>query len=240
MDRATIVTATRGIGMSLAKQAEKLGMKKETFGICCDEIGVSANLPAEEVDHCIDIGSAYNLDEVEFKPSRFLIWSTGVFLKKSFGAMTDKNFDHLSDLHYGVPLKLLSRFHRQTKEPYHLLVVASCSSWRLREDEAVYCGLSAAKATFARNFAGDLIRERPGSKVTLINPGGIRTPFYDELDEEGEGFIDQAWFSDYLWSTVLRQTTPFEELQVLRQKPVVVGALPTVELGQKLPEVIGL
>ena len=96
--------------------------------------------------------------------------------------------------------------------------IASCSSWRLREQEAVYCGLSAAKATFARNMAADLARERPGSKVTLLNPGGIRTPFYYEQEEEGEGFIDQVWLAEYIWASVLNQRDTFSELQILREK----------------------
>jgi len=238
MKNASIITATRGIGIFLAKHAQALGINSQTYGVACGNVGVSNNLPAEKVDHLIDIDCKPNLDAVQFQPSSFLIWSTGAFLKVPLGEMTDSHVDTLSELHYNIPLKLIRRFHQQNTAPYHLIVIASCSSWRLREQEAAYCGFSAAKATFARNVAGDLKRERPGSKVTLINPGGIRTPFYYELEEEGTGFIDQNWLADYIWSAVLNQKRTFDELQILRQKPIVAGKPPLIELGQKMPEVL--
>lgn len=238
MGNVSVITATRGIGIALAKHARTLDLSCQTYGVASGAVGVSTHLPAEAVDHLIDIDCQPDLNTVTFKPSSFLIWSTGAFLKVPLGEMTDTHVDTLSELHYNTPLKLIRRFHQQNTDPYHMIVIASCSSWRLREQEAAYCGLSAAKATFARNVAGDLQRERPGSKVTLINPGGIRTPFYYESEEEGSGFIDQTWLADYIWSAALNQDTTFDELQILRQKPVVAGKRPIVEPGQKLPEAL--
>ena len=237
MNGATIITATRGIGFALAQHANNIGINSTTFGISAGNVGVSQGLSAQPVDHLIDIHSDYDLDAIQFAPSRYLIWSTGAFLKIPLSEMTDTQIENLSELHYNMPLRLIHRFHRQQKDPYHLIVIASCSSWRLRDQEAVYCGLSAAKATFTRNFAGDLHRERPGSKVSLINPGGVRTPFYYELDEEGDGFIDQTWLANAIWSAVFNQENIFQELQILRQKPPTIDGLPTIEFGQKLPEV---
>lgn len=239
MQNATIITAPHGLGIYLEKEAINLGLQTDTYGISAGNIGISTGIPAQPVDHMIDTKETYDLDSIQFMPSKYLIWSTGVFLKSPLSEMTDEQIINLSELHYSMPLRLIHRFQQQHKFPYHLIVIASCSSWRLREQEAVYCGLSAAKATFARNIASDLHKGRPGSKVTLINPGGVRTPFYYELEEQGEGFIDFNWLSKYIWEVALNQNTVFEELQILRKKPVVVGSLPDILYGQKIPETCG-
>lgn len=238
MKKAIIITATQGLGFSLQKTSKQYGISSKTYSIGKCGVGESKALPAEKTDYALDISNEVTTKiEDNFD---FIVWNTGVFLHKEFSKTTDAEIDTLIDLHYRFPLKIMRNLHQKQTKPYHFIAISSCSSWRMREFEAIYCGLCAAKATFVRNFANELSDNLPGSKVTLINPGGVRTAFYYEEDEPNlEGYLNQEKMSNFIWSSALEQEKTFVEIQYLRNKTSVCGfSEPIIEYGTKCAETI--
>lgn len=228
MKKAIILTAAHGIGFKIADLSSHFNINSMIKVINVPGVGeVSGALPNHE----------YNNFTESFD---YLIWSTGVFLQKPLVDTTDYEIDTLIDVHYKMPLKALRDLHTIQTKPYHLIVIASCSSWRLRNNEAIYCGLSAAKATFTRNFANDLTSQLPGSKVTLINPGGLRTPFfYEEESIDNAGYLDQEHLAQFILESATTQEVSYQEVQYLRNKSQTSTSKdPIIEYKTKSPEII--
>lgn len=133
------------------------------------------------------------------------------------------------------PLDTLKLFNELRPEPYHLIIIASTSSWKLRENEALYCALKAATAAFARQYIVELMRDRPGSKVTLFNPAGMRTEnFWEGSGQSMDGFMDPAVVAERIWGEVVLQQHPFMEYQIMRDD----RGTPSLEYQTKRPEVV--
>ncbi len=238
MSKAIIITASHGLGIAMHHVAKQYSVASKTYGVTKLGIGESDGFDLEKTDYKIDI-SDNTLVEID-EQFDFIVWNTGVFLHKPFTETSDFEIDTMIALHYQVPLKILRNLHRKQQKPYHLIAVSSCSSWRMREFEAVYCGLCAAKATFVRNFAKELANSLPGSKTTLINPGGVRTPFfYEEEHPQLDGYLNQEEMANFIWKTAIHQENIFEEIQYLRSKQVAEGSgAPIIEYGVKCAETI--
>lgn len=72
---------------------------------------------------------------------------------------------------------------------YHLVVVSSTSAYKRRKNEAVYRMVQAGKAAFVRSFAEEVCRDLPGSRVMLVEPGGMDTDFFGD-GRSREGYMD--------------------------------------------------
>jgi short-subunit dehydrogenase len=238
MRNAIIVTATHGLGITMHHVARDYLIACKTYSVKRQGVGESKGFFLEETNFTVDISDT-TIDDID-EQFDFIVWNTGVFLHKLLTETTDFEIDTMIDLHYRTPLKILRNLHRKQQKPYHLIAVSSCSSWRMRELEAVYCGLCAAKATFIRNFAKELENKLPGSKTTLINPGGVRTPFfYEEEYPNLEGYLNQEEMAAFIWKVALKQKKTFEEIQYLRNKNLVDGSgAPIVEYGVRCAETI--
>ena len=163
-------------------------------------------------------------------------------MRKPLTDFSDEEVDRMIATNLSGPIKLLTRIHRLMKmarplaespgQPYHLVVVASTSSYRVRDNETVYCTVKAAQAHFARNFARELDRDLPGSKVTLVNPGGIKTNLFRHTGQDTGRFMDPEAVAQIIWETVLVQTAPFCELNIPRHD----DGTPNPSTGQEKPE----
>lgn len=122
------------------------------------------------------------------------------------------------------------------KHPCHVTIVSSISSWKCRSDEAIYGAMKAAMAQFARNLGRELPHELPGSSVLLVNPGGMKTPFWDSSSTtDTRLFMDPEQVADIIWKQALEQCAskqPFQEIQVHREP----DGSPRVEHGPRAPE----
>ena len=138
--------------------------------------------------------------------------------------------------HFSGPVRVLQLLHLglhyTLKHPYHLITIASTSSWKIRENETLYCALKAAKAAFTRNFARELVRDLPGSKITLVNPGGIKTGLFKGTDQDISNFMDPDLIARIIWNDVIGQTVPFQEVQIMRND----DGSPIVSYGPRVPE----
>lgn len=238
MEKAIIISASHGLGPELAQVSLEYNIQSKTHFVSYPNVGEASLLKTCNPDYITDISLPLSPPEHEID-FNYLVWYTGVFLKKSFAETTESELNVLFDLHYKVPVKIIHQLHRQKKTSYHLIIIASCSSWRMRLHEAIYCSLCAAKSTFARNFANELSRDLIGSKVLLLNPGGLRTPFYYENNEEIDGYLDPVNLARFIWESAKAQQKAFMEIQYLRNKCSLFPDMnPIIELGTKLPETI--
>jgi NAD(P)-dependent dehydrogenase (short-subunit alcohol dehydrogenase family) len=161
----------------------------------------------------------------------YFFWVAGIHLKKPLLKATLPEMNRMIDVHFRTPMELIKGFHATRQSPYHLVVIASTSSWRLREHETIYCALKAAKAAFARNFARELAEDLPGSKVTLVNPGGLATPnFWGGQDVSK--FMDPSVVAGIIWDKVQSQKKLYRELQIMRRD----DGTPRITYGPRTPE----
>ncbi|MEM9546925.1 MAG: SDR family oxidoreductase [Bacteroidota bacterium] len=238
--KAIFLGGTKGLGLSLAKKAAHLGMKPIILGSSAQEEEVSKDFPDDNEAYTVDLcnmndvdGAAYGTGSIDY-----LFWISGVFLKKPLNEVSDFEIRRMTDIHFLGPVTYLRNFLKVQTTPFHLITIASCSSWRLRKNESLYTGLKAAQACFSRNLAEDIAEQLPGSKSLLINPGGLNTPnFWKNENIDTAGFLNPDKVADIIWDHVLNQKTVFQEVQILRKKPVVIGSDPIIKYGPQKPEI---
>lgn len=237
--RALILGGTKGLGRALAVEA----LHREVSPVV---VGRSAVTETVTLDPDL-AGAEFRQGDLTLAGSRsgivkpdddfdFVFWVAGIFRRMPFDSLPLADIERMVATHLTGPLAVLEHWHRQAvaaTRPYRLVVVASTSSWRLREDETLYAALKAAKAHFARNFAWELRRHLPGSQVTLVHPGGMHTEhFWAGTSQDISKFMDPAAVAKIIWGRVVSQEGLFDELQILRTD----DGTPKVEFGPRLPE----
>ena len=161
-------------------------------------------------------------------------------MEKPLGLFSSDDTNLMVATHFTGPVAVLGMWHAvasgnlgSDKTPYHLVTIASTSSWKMRENQAIYCALKAAKAHFTRQYAQEIVRDLPGSKITLVNPGGIQTPdFWKDLDRDISKFMKPTRLAQVIMERVLGQEKVFSELQITRDE----NGEPVVQEGQVAPE----
>lgn len=238
MTSALLLGATKGLGFELAVEASRRGIVPIICGRSVDDLADSPGLPANAKLRMLDFESETSVQAfaLEEEPHDYVFWVAGAFLKKAHAALTDAEIDGMIDLHLRGPMKLMRRYLSRTRNSFHLTVIASCSAWRRREQEGLYTAVKAAQAAFARNLTPELVADRPGSKVTLINPGGLRVPTFNRELMDGERFLDPARVAALIWDAMLGQTCAFLELQILRPSNAGANPTPVIVTGPVAPE----
>ncbi|MBF0145350.1 MAG: SDR family oxidoreductase [Magnetococcales bacterium] len=245
MTSALLLGATKGLGLELAREGARRNLSPIIYGRSASEPNAITEIPPQAVLYPIDLHSAERVQHAPLPttPVAFFFWVAGAFHKGPLQQTEPSEIDLHTDLHFRGPVQFLRRFLRHQAEPFHLVTIGSVSSWRLREDEALYCGLKAAQTAFTRNFAVELVRDRPGSQVTLINPGGLNIPtFWEKWESTAPdlgGFLDPGQVARIIWDLTLTQTEPFRETQLMRRKPHGSGVDPIIEHHPRCPEVLG-
>ena len=241
MTKVVILGGTKGLGFELAKVAMERGCSSNIYGRSSSESNETNKLN-EASFYPLDLCDEEGVQNLKFNhpPVQYLFWIAGAFLKNKLVDTSPDVIDNMIRLHYSSPIKFIIKFIKnQGNQPFHLLTVASCSSWRLREDEAIYCSLKSAQATFTRNLAVELARDLPSSKVTLVNPGGLQTQnFWKDVEQDTSEFLDPYKVASIIWDLIQNQKITFQEVQILRKKPVTIGSEPIIEFGPKIPEVM--
>lgn len=182
---ALILGGTKGLGLSLAWEAFTRGVQPIIAGRSIYEGEIRKSFPPNANYFVLDLCRPETIDRTvehvacHYKYSvDYIFWVADIFLRKPFVDTSPHNFEQMISTHLSGPLRFIEGIHRLAtfghNSPYHLITIVSTSSWRIRENEALYCALKAAKAAFTRNFARELVRDLPGSKITLVNPGGIK------------------------------------------------------------------
>ena len=241
---ALVIGGTHGLGLELARQCLRhdvdpviVGRPKSTeTGRVIDGRGVAVAHASIEDDASVQAmvdRLAPNSQPLDFD---LLFYCPGKRLKGAY-----RNHDNATvQESFGVNLfgcmNVVRHFHRRRQRSYHLIVIASTTSWRTRDDEAVYGAAKAALAQFARNFHNELIRDQPKSKTLIVHPGGMRTPFWDGSGVDTSKFLDPAVVAEIIWDEINAQSlgkqNALTELHVLRCS----DGNPVVERGAKTPQ----
>lgn len=240
---ALILGGTKGLGLSLSWEAFNRGVQPIITGRSIYEGETRKSFPPNANYFVLDLCRSETIDRTVGHMTRYykypvdyIFWVAGVFIRKPFTDTSPYNFEQMISTHLLGPLRFLENIHRlaiNRGNPYHLVTIASTSSWRIRENEALYCALKAAKAAFTRNFTRELIRDLPGSKVTLVNPGGMKTPnFWQESGQDISKFMDPDIVAKIIWDEVQNQEVPFKEVQIMRND----NGSPNVSYGPRMSE----
>lgn len=231
---ALILGASKGLGLEIAKET----VRRSMVAVCVSRSAVSTygNLPEGWVSHKADIADPTAvIDILELHrelPITHVFWVAGIHRKQQIMAATYEDVDLMTRTHFTGPVNILREcFGRAWRSPIRLVTVASTSSYRMRENETLYCALKAAKAHFTRNFAAELARDLPGSKTLLVNPGGMRTDFLKGVADVSN-WMDPAAVAGIIWDRVAAQTKSYEEINILRQP----DGSPQVVDGPQTPE----
>ena len=238
--RVFVLGGTTGLGLMLAHEAIRLGAPCTIAGRSAVSSSRSSAWPSGAEALGIDLTDRMSVEEARLPPqdTRWFVWVAGAFLKKPHEEVSLHELDGMIDLHLRGPMWYLRRFLAAVPTPTRLIVIASSSSWRQREGEALYCAAKAAQAAFARNIVWELDQARPGSTVLLVNPGGLNVPtFWTGLDVNSTGMLSPSVVAKLIWSIAARQDRRFEEVQILRRKPVVPDSQPLITYGPMTPEV---
>ncbi|MBI3274357.1 MAG: SDR family oxidoreductase, partial [Candidatus Colwellbacteria bacterium] len=187
----------------------------------------------------LDLADPESVEQISrrrIEPVDYLFWVSGKLSRVPLDQMVSDEVDEMIGINLSGPVRAIQLIHFDqhylVKKPYHLVTIASTSSWRMRNNETLYCALKAAKAAFTRNFARELVRDLPGSKATLVNPGGIKTGLFQDVDQDTTNFMDPDEVARIIWNEVERQKEQFKEVQVMRTE----DGRPDVSYGPRLPE----
>ena len=230
MARSLILGGTKGLGRALAIESLARGIAPIVVGRTAKEAALDPALTGSEfrtADLSDPNAMATALCACWPDDLDLVFWVAGIFQRKSLYDTTADDLRSMIDTHLTGPLGALASIHRLMSsakplsdspgKPYHLVTIASTSSWKMRDKESVYCALKAAKAHFTRNFARELVTSLPGSKATLINPGGMSTGFWQEAGiPMPSGFMDPAAVARIIWEEVSGQSEPYREVQIVR------------------------
>src|SRR3990167_4461041 len=187
-----------------------------------------------------DISNENDIEKFDFQGQgvAFVFIVVGVFLEKQLLDVNDDEIKIIYDAHFLNPIRFLRKLYQENKKPCHLVIVGSCSAWRLQNYQSIYTSIRAAQATFARNLTSELAEDIPGSKVSLLNLAGIKTP---ELTGKTFGSDDQFMDPEIVAETVLKQVlnqkTVYSEWQIMRKKPVVPKSIPLITEGPETPQI---
>lgn len=231
MSRSLILGGTKGLGRAIAIGSLARGITPIVIGRTAKEAALDPELAGAEF-HAADLSDpdaflALMMRADRLLDLRYVFWVAGIFQRKSLYETTSDDLRSMIDIHLTGPLGALASIHRMMASakpmseppgvPYHLVTIASTSSWRMRDNESVYCALKAAKAHFTRNFARELVASLPGSRATLINPGGMKTGLWENSGHPmPSGFMDPADVAKIIWEEVTGQTEPYREIQIFR------------------------
>jgi len=241
MKNALVMGGTRGLGLELAKAGATRGYSVLATGRSAGgfmPIIDSVKFGKQDfTDPASPLGSVSR--SLEENPPNIVFWVGGIFMKQNLRQCMPGDIETLVTTHLTGPITAVSGIHASkvlAKQPYHLVVIASTSSYRIREEETVYCAAKAAKAAFARNFSRELARELPGSKTTLVNPGAMNTGFFLGTEYHGTRnmLMDPARVAGIIWEHVIGQTGPYLELNIENGQDN--PSVPAVSLGPKEPE----
>ena len=167
-------------------------------------------------------------------PFDLIVWAAGMQQRGAFSDLLTDEIRRHCRVQFEAPVEILAELLRAQKRadyPMHLVMISSTTSWHARADETLYGALKAAQSHLARGLGLALPAELPGSKVLLVNPGGMATPFWKHPDQDLSRFMDPASVASIVWDEIREQQGSFKAIQILRQP----DGTPKLERGPRLP-----
>lgn len=227
--KAIVTGASSGIGRAvcqrlLAENWEVVGLARDFAKFPCDDDHFTAHpVDLADLDRLPQELQALTADHPQIDA---LICSAGA---GRFGDLEQFSYDQirqLVDLDFTSSAFLARAYLPSMKRigAGHLLFIGSEAALKGSQKGAVYCA-----AKFALRGFSQALREecaRSGIRVTLVNPGMVLTPFFDQLDfrpgEDPDNYILPGDIADVLFGALnARPGTVVEEINLSPQKRVV-------------------
>lgn len=245
-DCALILGASKGLGQAIAQETIRRGMiavgvsrsTVSTFATMRDGwVGRKADLadPSAVID-ILELHAALPITHIFWVagiPPRSVQGRDGQVHKLNLMSSGADDVDAMFRTHLTGPINIFRECMRRAwRTPINFVTIASTSSYRLRENETLYCTVKAAKAHFTRNFSRELARDlSPECRTLLVNPGGMRTDFLKDSADVSK-WMDPDAVAKIIWDRLAAQTHFFEEINILRQE----DGSPKVVDGPQTPE----
>ncbi|OGN25684.1 MAG: hypothetical protein A3B17_02160 [Candidatus Yanofskybacteria bacterium RIFCSPLOWO2_01_FULL_45_72] len=214
-----VIGGTTGLGHEIALQAETRGYVVTVSGrtaLTYNFVPGNDRLKFFNLDFSKDeivLPSDLGLFDVVF-------WSAGIQQKGRFVDLNYEDIRRTCRIYLENPVKIIVRLCQNqilSKRPLHLVVIGSSTSWHIRKNESLYGALKAGQSQLARTLGCELPVDIPGSKILLVQPGAMNTPFWKNDTVNMTKFMKPEAVARLIWEEVDNQKVPFREIQIIRQ-----------------------
>ncbi len=231
MKRTILLTgASSGIGLETTKELLAAGN---------DVIGIARDFSREKIEHPNFSAVSLDLSQLETLPQAFsticrahpkisaLITCAG---QGRFGSLETFSFEqikNLMDLNFVSQAYLVKSLLPQFKQLKHsdIIFIGSEAALEGGKYGAIYCASKFALRGFAQSLRKECAKS--GVRLTMINPGMVKTPFFEELDfepgTEEENYIEANDVAqNILFVLKMRPETVIDEINLSPLKKVIV------------------
>jgi short-subunit dehydrogenase len=207
-----IIGGTHGLGSAIADKLRTNGEETFIVGRSYDESlhgpGLRIDLSSLPDAHLL----ASKIAEIGTGEFNFF-WVSGYGYSGNFAE--EESPEQMAAVNFGNVLPAAQAAWQQmvkASRPTHFVVISSSSGYKARKDEAVYAGTKHAQVGFTRSLGLESARLGTKVKVTLISPGGMRTPFWDDNRPASfRDFLDPVKVAARVLEQVIVQTEAFYE-----------------------------
>jgi len=240
MKNTLFLGGSKGLGLEMAKLALAEGMKVTimartalTSPLVQEGRAIGHNIFLDKMGISLEPLHSFAISHVPFD---LIVWTAGTYQEGNILDLDPHEIENISRTHFEGPaiaLGELLRRNRDELEPCQLVGIASSSSYKVRTGEGLYGSLKAGKAQLIRTLGVELPVLVPGSRVLLVHPGGMNTPFWDgRVQPKLADFMDPAAVADCIWHVIKSQPVGFGEIHIVRQP----DRSPRIEYGPRAPE----
>lgn len=220
---ALIMGGTYGLGLALAQTASILGIAPIVCGRSVGDPARSEHFPRGATAIAFDAERPEGFVQ-GLPPSAgeadYVIYNSGAFLRERLADYPPGAIRRIMAINLVTAMEVVHEYHARrlatSRKPYHLILIASSSSFRVRTHEAAYCASKAGLAHFGRNVALELNDDLPGTKVLIVNPGGIKTELFKDADQDTSSFTEPEDVAQVIWVKARQQAMTPDELNILR------------------------
>ncbi len=206
-----IIGGTSGLGHEITQQLQANGEQTFVVGRSYDVAkhgeGMSVDLTDAEGAHALEECIRAMNTDINFW------WVAGYGYKGNFADQPDPHLMVAANLGNVLPAAQAA-FRKMLGQAAvsHFVVVSSTSGFKSREDEVVYGATKFGQVGLARNLGLESKRLNSQVKVSLFEPGGMQTPFWDgHRPDNFDTFLDPAKVAHLVIEKVRAQADVFNE-----------------------------
>ncbi len=210
MARVVIIGGSKGLGAAIAEIAQKeipevLPISRHTSpGLDLSRLDTLETETDALIPHLADM--------------EYLFLTAGVGYQGDLAEQESASINAVVDTVITGPLHFLSQLLQSRQAPCHLITITSTTSAKVRSNETTYGAAKAGQAQLARNLHQELRRVLPGSKSTLVHPGGMQTPFWDNTGVDTSAYLDPSAVASIVWREVRSQSLDWLEFSIIRDE----------------------
>ncbi|MFZ1483911.1 MAG: SDR family oxidoreductase [Candidatus Saccharimonadales bacterium] len=213
-----ILGGTHGLGWEIACLMRKVGNECYIIGRSYDSAkhgkGARVDLANREAveNFIFKLDSLFVENEIES-----FIWSAGVGYQGDFELQQD--VATTVDINVTNSLLIAQKVWQKMcqQDSGKFVVISSSTGTKARDNEAVYALTKHAQVGFARSLGLEAERLNCGVFVSLVLPGGMKTPFWDGHKPEGyETYNDPQKVAQIIIDEISRVNDTYHEYSIDR------------------------